>query len=395
MNLWFVGAIWLYFYRVFMTDGQVGTLDSIAFLIGLLVEVPSGALADKFGRARIAKIGIALTAVGIAAQAIGGFWVILAFQIGVTAGQALISGADEALFYEKLKFKENSHKWRNLMTRGGQIALVASLSANVLGGLVYDFSPTLVWLLTGLAFLSGAVVIWGLKDEPIKRVKQTVSQSVKSYFTDIAAGFHEFIKPKFRLYIPLIITVQGLFYACGWGLLRLVLISRFEFSPFAGSIVISSCGVISILALHLMHKYSEKLHEKRVLTAITFMTIFGLIFSVFDIGWWGYVVILLFYVGEHALYPFLSEILNKQTKPEQRSTILSLASFLKILPYVALAPIIGFLNEHNSLEVFLIVWVALSGLAWLYYFVAKKRDLIIKPDFEDTEEPIGPTEIKF
>jgi MFS family permease len=58
MNLWFVEAIWLYFYRVFMTDGQVGTLDSVAFLIGLLVEVPSGALADKFGRARIAKIGV-------------------------------------------------------------------------------------------------------------------------------------------------------------------------------------------------------------------------------------------------------------------------------------------------------------------------------------------------
>ncbi|MDR1196923.1 MAG: MFS transporter [Candidatus Nomurabacteria bacterium] len=387
MNLWFVGAIWLYFYRIFMTDGQVGSLDAIAFFIGLLVEVPSGALADRFGRARIAKIGVVMTAIGIAAQAIGGFWIILAFQIGVTAGSSLISGADEALFYEKLKFKENSHKWRNLMTRAGQVALIATLSANVLGGLIYDFSPTLTWLLTGLAFLSAAVVIWSIKDEPIKRVKQTITKSIKGYFADISTGFREFIKPKFRLYIPLIITVQGLFYACGWGLLRLVLISRFDFTPFLGSIVIASCGIISIFALHLLHKNSEKLHEKRVLTLITFAAIFGLILSVFNIGWWGYIVILLFYVGEHVTYPFLSEIFNKQAKPEQRSTILSIASFLKILPYVALAPIIGFLNEHGSLEIFLIAWAVLSAAAWIYYFVAKKKDNLIKVEFEDANEP--------
>lgn len=369
-----------------MGDAEVGTLDAIAFFIGLLVEIPSGALADKFGRARVMKIGIVMTAIGIATQAVGGFWVILAFQIGVTAGQSLISGADEALFYEKLKFKDTSHKWRNLMMRGGQVALVASLLANVIGGLIYTFDVHLVWILNGLAFLIAAIVVWGIKDEPIKRTKQTIRENLKGYFTNIATGFREFKKPQLRLYIPLIITVQGLFYACGWGLLRLVLISRFDFSPFWGSIVISSCGIISILVLHLMHKKSEKLREKRVLTLITFAAIFGLLFAVFNVGWWGYIVILLFYVGEHTIHPFLSEILNKNAKPEQRSTILSVASFLKVLPYVALAPIIGFLNGNNSLEIFLIIWAALSAVAWAYYIITKKRDTLIKANFEDTSE---------
>jgi len=387
MNLWFVGAIWLYFYRIFMGDAEVGTLDAIAFFIGLLVEVPSGALADKFGRARVMKIGIVMTAIGIATQAIGGFWVILAFQIGVTAGQSLISGADEALFYEKLKFKETSHKWRNLMTRGAQAALVASLSANVLGGFIYSFSPHLVWVLNGFAFLVAAAVIWRMKDEPMKRQKQTVRENLKEYFVNISMGFREFSKPKFRIYIPLIITVQGLFYACGWGLLRLVLLDRFDFSPFWGAVAISSCGIISIIVLHIIHKHSEGLREKRVLTLITFAAIFGLIFSVFNVGWWGYIVILLFYVGEHTIHPFLSEILNKRAKPEQRSTILSVASFLKILPYVALAPIIGFLNSENSLEIFLIVWAVLSALAWIYYIIAKKKDSFVSADFTEINEP--------
>jgi ABC-type nitrate/sulfonate/bicarbonate transport system permease component len=63
------------------------------------------------------------------------------------------------------------------------------------------------------------------------------------------------------------------------------------------------------------------------------------------------------------------------------------ASFLKVLPYVALAPIIGFLNEQGSLEIFLIAWAILSVVAWVYYFAAKKKDNLVKVGFEDTIEP--------
>ena len=47
-NFFFVSAVWLYFYRIFITDQQVGILDGVAFAIGLIAEVPSGALADRF-----------------------------------------------------------------------------------------------------------------------------------------------------------------------------------------------------------------------------------------------------------------------------------------------------------------------------------------------------------
>jgi hypothetical protein len=56
-NLWFVGAVWLYFYRLFITDQQVGFLDGMAFAIGLLAEIPAGALADRLGRDTMVKVG--------------------------------------------------------------------------------------------------------------------------------------------------------------------------------------------------------------------------------------------------------------------------------------------------------------------------------------------------
>ena len=120
-NLWFVGAIWLYFYRLFITDSEVGILDGLAFAIGLIAEVPSGVLADKFGRDKMAKLGQILAGSGLLIQAFGSN--LMPFMVGqatMMIGVSFVSGEDEALFFNKLQFK--SLDWRKLVTKGSQIA---------------------------------------------------------------------------------------------------------------------------------------------------------------------------------------------------------------------------------------------------------------------------------
>jgi len=101
-NLWFVSAVWLYFYRIFITDQQIGIMDAMAFAIGLLAEIPSGALADKFGRGRMVKIGQFLAGSGLFLQAFAdGFLIIFIGQTIMMVGVAFVSGADEALFLRR------------------------------------------------------------------------------------------------------------------------------------------------------------------------------------------------------------------------------------------------------------------------------------------------------
>ena len=69
--LFFTHAIWFHFYRLSINDQQIGLVDSIAFTIGLCAEVPSGALADLYGRGRIVKFGQILAAVGFIIQGFG------------------------------------------------------------------------------------------------------------------------------------------------------------------------------------------------------------------------------------------------------------------------------------------------------------------------------------
>ena len=377
-NLWFVGAVWLYFYRLFITDQQVGVLDGMAFAIGLLAEIPSGALADRFGRDKLARLGQVLAGTGILIQAAGSSFIpIFVGQAVMMIGVSFASGADEALFFDKLRFKKESVHWRKLVTRGLQFALVGTLIATIGGGLLHQLNPRLPWVLNGISFIIAAAVIWSVKDERPKIARQKFKAEVRAYFSDIKVGFSQFTKPKLWIYVPIILTVQGLFYTVGYGLLRLVLLSRFHFSALVGSIVIASSSLITVGVLGLMHKHASSLSEKRVISVIALSAALSLLFSVADIGYLGYVIILALYIGEHALSPFISETLNYHVSEEQRATVLSVASFMKTLPYVLLAPLIGSLNTHGHLEYFLLAWAILITVSVLFYVSLKKRDVKI------------------
>jgi MFS family permease len=373
-NFWFLSSTWLYFYRLYVTDAQVGVLDGFAFAIGLIAEVPSGALADRFGRDKMVRIGQFLSAAGFLIQAFGSSFVpFFLGQAILMIGVSFVSGADEALFFENLGFERESPHWRKLLIRGSQFSLAASLVGTLIGGWLYSVDPSIPWILTGLGFLASVTVVWSVKDTRIRSKSLSFAHEVAEHVRSIKVGFAEFLTPKLWLYVPIIVSVQGLFYTAGWGILKLILLDRFYFNPFQSSLVLASSSIITIGLFSYLHRNTEAASEKRVLTVIGFAAVAGLLLSVADIGMWGYFVILALAVGERILYPFMSDILNKHAEESQRATVLSVASFLRTLPYVVLAPIIGYLSTHNQLPYFLVTWAIVMAASITLYLALGKQ----------------------
>ena len=374
-NMFFLSAVWLYFYRIFITDQQVGLLDGMAFAIGLLAEIPSGALADKFGRDKMVRLGQALTGAGVLMQALGSSFVpFVVGQAVVMIGISFVSGADDALFFQRLNFDRDSQAWRKLVTRGSQAALAGSVIALVAGGWLHEINPRLPWIFTSIACFVSVILIWSVKDTRTRAKRQGFTTELKDYLQEIKTGFAQFRLPKLWIYVPLIVTLQGLYYTYGYGILRIILLDRFRFSPLLGSLAVALSSVITIALLSLMHTHSHRLSEKKVLSVVALTAIAGLLLSWPLIGRWGIMVIFVLYAGEHLLHPFMSEIINYHAPEQQRATVLSVASFLRTLPYVLLAPIIGFLNTRHSLEYFLLSWSLLVWLALLLYLSKKRAD---------------------
>lgn len=372
-GLWFIGAVWLYFYRLFINDQQVGFLDGLAFAIGLIAEVPSGALADRFGRDKVVKLGQIMSGVGLLIQAFGSSFVpFFVGQAIMMAGASFVSGADEALFFEKLNFDKHSAEWRKLLMRASQATLIGTLFATITGGWLHIINPRIPWILTGISFICSALLIWSIRENRQEKEQLSISTELREYLRNIKLGFLQFRLPVLWLYVPIIITVQGLFYTTGWGLLRMVLLDRFHFNSFEGSIVIAVSSLISIIILSIMHKLTERLIEKVVIVLISLMAAFCLLISIPNIGIWGFLVILGLYIGERILYPYMSEVLNRHAPEDQRATVLSIASFFRTLPYVLLAPLIGFLNTKGDLNYFLIVWSILIFVSIIIYLSRKK-----------------------
>lgn len=364
-NLWFVGAIWLLFYRLFMTDQSVGVLDALSFGFGLLAEIPSGALADHFGRKKVVIIGVTLATFGITVQGLAnGYGLILFGQMLATAGWAFRSGADDALFYDALRYDEAKSDWKRLVSRGNQAALITTLLSYIVGGVLYRISPRLPFI-SYIFGLGALYCIWHIPET--KRAGVKIEKAVKHYLGELREGVAELGNRNIVGYLPIICVAQGLFYTFGYGLLRPILQTRFGYGATAGAIVISICGLVAVIFQRWQLKHMDRLGEKKNILVILTLTIAALIAGSFNIGKVGFLVILTIYVSEYMLDPFVSDGLNKHVNSRHRATALSAASFLKSLPYVIAAPIIGYLNTRGRLHIYLLGMAGLLLLSICIY----------------------------
>jgi MFS family permease len=115
----------------------------------VLLEVPSGAMADLVGRRRLVVFASVLMVMEmlIFAFAPAGnltlmFWLFFLNRIISGAAEAAASGADEALVYDSLKQSGRENEWPNVLSRLSRWQSGGFFVAMILGAAMYD--PNLV-----------------------------------------------------------------------------------------------------------------------------------------------------------------------------------------------------------------------------------------------------------
>src|SRR5215216_1140093 len=141
--------------------GAVGAVFAVHSAVLIVLEVPSGALADAIGRRRVLLVGAALTAASLGTFAVAQS--VLAFMASVAAlaaGRALISGALEAWYVDSLRALDPVAPLARGLSRGTAAEGVAmALGALSGGALVSIAAPSDVsgaFAGYGLAALVGA-----------------------------------------------------------------------------------------------------------------------------------------------------------------------------------------------------------------------------------------------
>jgi len=327
----FFGSLGLDFFHIMLIE------TSFALTV-LIMEVPSGYLADKFGRRKIIIIGSLFGFVGMLIYSFSStfeFFVLSESLIGFAC--SFISGADSAILYDSLKELKREDEYKKIEGRREAIRTTAIGLAALLSGIIATFSFRANFFLTALTALIS--VIFALKlVEPKKAysksnvittkfvtvLKETLQHKeliLMILFSATIFGFstaHFFVSQKFLEVINMPLIYFGLIFA------------------------LANFGVaaLSLFAYKIEKKiglfYSMVLAT--IFAASSFF-IFGLTPTLI-----GIIGIFTYQFARGIRTPIVKDFINKRTESSRRATVLSFDGFFGRGLFVIVSPIIGFLT---------------------------------------------------
>jgi MFS family permease len=198
-SLMYFIPIWYVFETGYASVSTLGLIYAIAHIFTVVLELPTGALADLIGRKKTVILACFLIGGGwfYISQAQNETWIWIGYFINAL-GSALLSGADVALDFDSLKELGEEDKFAEFKSKVGLIFRLGMVAATFLGGYIYSLHFRLPYILVGFNLLiSGVLSFW--QTEPkidsekftlenyIKQTKLGIKQLTKSaYIKDLA-----------------------------------------------------------------------------------------------------------------------------------------------------------------------------------------------------------------
>ncbi|WP_223497175.1 MFS transporter [Pseudomonas sp. A-RE-26] len=151
----------LYLLQLGITQGEIGILQSFLFFSCVALEIPSGLLADRYGRKYSLIIGFSgLFLSGIGFLLFSSFipFAILFCLFG--ASIAMGSGSDRALLYDNLLAENRTAEYPKILSRARAIGAVSLGLSMFVGGVLQDtLSWNSVYIVFAVSKLIGAFVV--------------------------------------------------------------------------------------------------------------------------------------------------------------------------------------------------------------------------------------------
>lgn len=349
-----------------LTLEQFGILNGIWAITIVLLEVPSGALADTLGRRRLLiATGIFMLfemLVLIIAPIEGGVFMFSLFVLNrILSGmaEAAASGADEALAYDSLKAAGQENRWGHVLEQVQRRTSLAFFIAMMTGAAVYDANivnavlrsigisnavdkELLIKLPIILTFCSALIVFAmavRMRETPVeaddsvgetlaKTWRQTLSASKWIWLNAFAFGV---ILATMTLdsVIRQFLTLASEY----WNVIKLPIVSY----GFIGS----GMALMGFFVPKIARILSEKFKPLVNFSLVCICVLVGLIGLSMAIPYWGILPAILLYAGMNITTFLVSRYLNEVAPSEQRATVLSLRGFSTNLIYGAVSFMYG------------------------------------------------------
>ncbi|MDE2966461.1 MAG: MFS transporter [Chloroflexota bacterium] len=146
---------------------QIGLMEVLFGIATIVAEVPTGAIADRFGR----RVALGLGALGFAAAtvlfALLNFPALIVGHLCMSITRTLMSGSDDALLFDSLRQLGRTDEYERHAGRAGAVGTASLLVATILAGplvSILDFRAVIIISAAGMG-LAGLIAL-ALREPP-------------------------------------------------------------------------------------------------------------------------------------------------------------------------------------------------------------------------------------
>ncbi len=362
-NMFFLNAIWVIFLlEKGITLTFVAIMDVIFWLTMFLFEIPTGVIADRFGRKVSVITGLLIVSFGIFIFGISNDIPRILFSYVIWAlGLTFISGAAEAFFYDTVKILGHERDWAAIF---GRISLIGSLSiatATIIGGLLGGISLQLPIFVTSIF---GLLAIIPLLTLPEPRISETVLEQEENY-TDSPLRASIQIILNSRVVI-LLILFQILFTAflSAFYIFQQPYLQNQGLSIELIGLMIGINTVIRAIGASFVASYNRLIGKYSLFVLGYIITIIIFLLGVGEGG--GILILVIFSIRsffQGMYYPLLSTYLNKEIPSKYRASVLSISNALSTLFLAITEPLAGILADNSAISFTLTVMASIVFLS--------------------------------
>ena len=350
----FSDAIWLlYLASRGMNLVQIGILEAIFHIANMLCEVPTGYIADRFGRNTSRLLGRAAAFISSIVMISGSnFWHFALGIVFTSLSYNLESGAGDALIYDSMVECGQEDGYMKVRGRQEICYQAARLVSLIGGGLIATYSYVLAYIITAAIHLASFLFSFSFREPDVGRTQGRIK-----FFGHIVDSFRVVWEHKG--------IIKYIFYIEGFSLFWTTLFFYFQnflkskgYIEFQIGLVLAASAVAGLLASTVAYRIEKRLGERKLILTATPIAI--LLFSMIAFTNMESLALILLSGMEAILFVVFSDYINRQIPSRQRATILSFESMAFSVMMIAFFPAVGAISEHLGFKT---AFTFITGLA--------------------------------
>lgn len=349
LQLDITAAIWvLYLAYKGMSLAEIGMIEAIYHITGLIFELPTGAIADIYGKKFSVVLGRILSVVSCILMIISGsFWGFAAAFVLSAAGRNLHSGAAESIVYDSLKESGEEEKYKVIWGRINSAMSIAQGAAVLLGGILADVRFLYAYIAGTIIQIGALLAACNFKEISTNKVKSEKQDNLLIY---------QFVTSVNVLKVQKIVLYLLLFSALADSLQTTVFFysqkyfSDMSYSKTVIAVICALSSFVEAISSKYAYKFEKRFKLKGTLISVAAVNVISLA-GLAALKNMSVLFFLLTSVTGGFGYTIFSDYINSGIPSKYRATILSFGGFCFSAFMIGVFPLFGFLAERIGFAV--------------------------------------------